>query len=148
MRDDALQTVARVASQLEPIEHRRKALVCIGAQDVCDVYLKMPKSSLLWNSWRDALSATARANASVYALNPAGVEGRFDLGQGLVDDSGGAIFGRSNDFERDAQALWEQAGHYYLLGYSSTAPPRDLHSVDISMRHSNLHVLARHFRGN
>ena len=51
-------------------------------------------------------------------------------------------------YEHDAQALWEQAGHYYLLGYTPTAHPRDLHSIDVSMERSNLHVLARHFRGD
>src|SRR5580704_11858891 len=94
MRDDALQTVARVARQLQPVVHRRKVLVCIGNRDTCDPYFEVPENSILWPSWRDALSAAARANASVYAVSPAGVESRFDLGYGLVDNSGGGDFAR------------------------------------------------------
>jgi VWFA-related protein len=148
MRDDSLQTVARVARQLQPVVHRRKVLVCIGNRDVCDPYFLMPENTLLWNSWRDALSAAARANASVYAVSPAGVESRIDLGDGLVENSGGSDFARSNDFQRDARMIWDEAGHYYLLGYTPTARPRALHSIDVSIRRSGLHVRARHRRGD
>jgi hypothetical protein len=140
MRDDSLQTVARVARQLLPVVHRRKVLVCIGNRDVCDPYFLMPANSLLWNSWRDALSATARANGSVYAVSPAGVESRIDLGDGLVENSGGGDFARSNDFGRAAKMIWDEAGHYYLLGYTPAARPRDLHTIDVSIRRSGLKV--------
>ena len=148
MRDDALQTVARVARQLLPVVHRRKVLVCIGNRDVCDPYFLMPENSLLWNSWRDALSAAARANASVYALSPAGVESRIDLGDGLVENSGGGDFARSNDFRRAAGMIWDEAGHYYLLGYTPTARPRELHTIDVSIRRSGMRVRARRRRGD
>jgi VWFA-related protein len=148
MRDDALQTVARVARQLQPVVYRRKVLVCIGNRDTCDPYFEVPENSLLWPSWRDALSAAARANASVYAVNPAGVESRVDLGDGLVDNSGGGDFVRSNDFRRAAQMIWDEAGHYYLLGYTPTARPRDLHTIDVSMRRSGLHLHVRRRRGD
>jgi VWFA-related protein len=148
MRDDALQTVARVSRQLLPVVHRRKVLVCIGNRDVCDPYFLMPENSLLWNSWRDALGAAARANASVYALSPAGVESRIDLGDGLVENSGGGDFARSNDFRRAAGMIWDEAGHYYLLGYTPTSRPRELHSIDVSIRRSGLRVRARRRRGD
>lgn len=148
MRDDLLQTVARVSRQLEPVAHRRKVLLCIGNRDVCDPYFEDPQSSMLWKSWLDALSAAARANAAVYALSPAGVESRVDLGLGLVDDSGGGDFARSNDFRRAAEMIWNEAGHYYLLGYTPTARPRDLHTIDVSMRRPGLHVRARRRRGD
>jgi VWFA-related protein len=148
MRDDSLQTVARVARQLLPVEHRRKALVCIGNRDVCDPYFLMPENSLLWNSWRDALSAAARANASVYAVSPAGVESRIDLGDGLVENSGGGDFARSNDFQRAARMIWDEAGHYYLLGYTPTARPRDLHTIDVSIRRPGMRLRVRRRRGD
>jgi VWFA-related protein len=148
MRDDSLQTVARVARQLLPVEHRRKVLLCIGNRDVCDPYFLMPENSLLWSSWRDALSAAARANASVYALSPAGVKSRIDLGDGLVENSGGGDFARSNDFGRAAGMIWDEAGHYYLLGYTPTARPRELHTIDVSVRRSGLRVRARRRRGD
>lgn len=148
MRDDSLQTVARVARQLLPVAHRRNVLVCIGNRDVCDPYFERPETSLLWDSWRDALSAAARANASVYAVSPAGVESRIDLGEGLVDDTGGGDFSRSNDFRRAAGTIWDEAGHYYLLGYTPTARPRDVHTIDVSVRRSGLHIRARRRRGD
>jgi VWFA-related protein len=148
MRDDSLQTVARVARQLEPVGHRRKVLVCIGTRDVCDPFFEQPESSLLWGAWRDALAATARANASVYSVSPAGVESRIDLGGGLVENTGGGDFVRSNDFSRSAQMIWNEAGHYYLLGYTPTARPRELHTINVSVKRSGLHVRARHRRGD
>jgi VWFA-related protein len=148
MRDDSLQTVTRVARQLLPFAHRRNVLVCIGNRDVCDPYFEQPETSLLWDSWRDALSASARANASVYALSPAGVESRIDLGEGLVEDSGGGDFSRSNDFRRAAGQIWDEAGHYYLLGYTAAVRPRDLHTIDVSVKRSGLHVRARRRRGD
>jgi len=148
MSEDAMQTIAKAARQLEPIEHRRKVLVCIGSRDVCDPYFEVPENSLLWKSWRDALVATARANVSVYVVSPGGVTGRVDLGGGLVDATGGGAFVRSNDFERSARMIWNEAGHYYLLGYVPTARARDLHSIDVSVRRSGLHVRARQKRGD
>jgi VWFA-related protein len=148
MRDDVLQTVARVARQLEPVEHRRKVLVCVGAREVCDPFLEVPESSLLWPSWRDAIATTARANASVYVVSPSGVLGRMDLGGGLVDTTGGGVFGRSNDFAREARMIWDQASHYYLLQYTPSSRRRDLHTIDVSIKRSGLRVQARHGRGD
>jgi len=148
MTDDSLQTVARVARQLEPVAHRRKVLVCIGARQVCDPFFLTPENSLVWTAWQDAMSATARANASVYYVSPAGVDSRIDLGDGLVEDTGGGDFVKSNDFRRDATMIWDEAGHYYLLGYTPTAGPRELHTIDVSVRRSGLHVHARHRRGD
>jgi hypothetical protein len=112
-------------------------LVCIGNRDVCDPYFERPETSLLWDSWRDALGAAARA-----------VESRIDLGDGLVEDSGGGDFSRSNDFRRAARMIWDEAGHYYLLGYAPTARPRDVHTIDVSVRRPGLHVRARRRRGD
>jgi hypothetical protein len=84
----------------------------------------------------------------VYAVSPAGVESRIDLGDGLVENSGGGDFARSNDFRRAAGMIWDEAGHYYLLGYTPTARSRDLHTIDVSVRRSGLHVRARRRRGD
>ncbi len=148
MTDDTLLTVARVARELEPVRHRRKALVCIGSRNVCDPYFPAPELSLLWQSWRDAISAAARANASVYVVSPSGLAGRIDLGGGLVDNTGGGEFVRSNDFARDARMIWDEAGHYYLLRYSPANRRRELHAISVSVRRSGLLVHARLGRGD
>jgi VWFA-related protein len=145
---ESLEALAKISTQLEPIEHRRKVVVCIGRRSLCDPYLEDPVDSLVWRQWRDALSATARANVSQYVVDPAGVTGRVDLGDGLVEHTGGADFVRSNNFERAVDQIWEEAGHYYLLGYAPTAHPRDLHSIHVTVKGKGLHVRARLDRGD
>ena len=93
--EESLQALTRMSRELEPIEHRRKAVVCIGRRSLCDLYLEAPENSLVWRDWRDALSATARANVSLYVVDPAGVTGRVDLGDGLVEHTGGEDFVRA-----------------------------------------------------
>jgi len=145
---ESLEVLTKISMQLEPIEHRRKVVVCIGRRSLCDPYLEDPVDSLVWAQWRDALSATARANVSQYVVDPAGVTGRLDLGDGLVEHTGGADFVRSNNFERAVDQIWEEADHYYLLGYTPTAPPRDLHSIHVDVNGKGLHVRARLDRGD
>jgi VWFA-related protein len=146
--EESLRTLTRVSRQLESIEHRRKAVVCIGRRSLCDLYLEAPENSLVWRDWRDAVSATSRANVSLYVVDPAGVNGQLDLGHGLVEHTGGADFVRSNNFERAVDRIWEEAGHYYLLGYVPTARPRELHSIDVKVKRKGLHVRARLNRGD
>jgi VWFA-related protein len=146
--EESLKALTRVSRQLEPIEHRRKAVVCIGRRSLCDLYLEAPKTSLLWPAWKDALIATARANVSLYVVDPAGVTGQVDLGLGLVDLTGGTDFVRSNNFERAVDRIWEEASHYYLIGYAPTARARELHTIDVKVKRGGLHVRARHQRGD
>jgi hypothetical protein len=84
----------------------------------------------------------------VYVVDPAGLEGRFDLGGGLVEHTGGAAFVKSNTFERAVDLIWREAGHYSLLGYSPTAVPRELHSIDVKVTRPGLRVHARESRGD
>jgi VWFA-related protein len=146
--EESLRALTRISMQLEPIEHRRKAVVCIGARNLCDLYLRVPENSLVWPDWRDALAASARANVSLYVVDPAGVIGRVDLGDGLVEHTGGADFVRSNNYERAVDQVWDEAGHYYLLGYTPTARPRPLHSIQVKVTGKGLHVRARLNRGD
>ncbi len=144
--EESLKAVARISRQLEPLEHRRKALVCIGRRELCDLYLPVPEDSLVGPFWRDALSAASRANLSVYLVDPAGVFGGVDLGSGFVEQSGGADFVRSNNFQRAVDLIWSEASHYYLLDYSTTPRKRDLHAIDVKVKTSGAHVHARRWR--
>ncbi|HEX4347608.1 MAG TPA: hypothetical protein VHZ73_08555 [Vicinamibacterales bacterium] len=146
--ENALQAVTSISRQLEPIADRRKVVICLGRRDVCDPYLATPEESLVWSYWRDALSAAARANVSVYAVDPEGVRGPIDLGDGLVDGTGGNDFARSNNFAHIAGSIWAEAGHYYLLGYTPTAKARELHAINVKVKGRGLHVRARHSRGD
>jgi hypothetical protein len=95
-----LGVVARIAAQLEPIEHRRKALVCLGLPAVCDVRPPAADSTAAFQkAWAAAIAATARTNTSVYLVDPTGLTARSGpSGIGLVRLTGGEVFGTSNDF--------------------------------------------------
>jgi hypothetical protein len=154
---------------LESVEHRHKILVCIAAGALCNTYLAPPKTySLLWPHWTKALAATARAHVSVFYVSPAGTGGfidlRFangvavpptavfadrDLGDGLVEHTGGDTFFNSNNYQRIVDRVWDEAGHYYLLGYVPVDDrPRELHSIHVRMTRRGLHVRSRRSRGD
>ena len=103
------------------------------------------------HAWRDNSSQEyigAGTFKKLYVVDPAGVTGRVDLGDGLVEHTGGADFVRSNNYERAVEQIWEEAGHYYLLGYTPTARQRDLHSIQIKVKGKGLHARARLNRGD
>jgi VWFA-related protein len=146
--ETVLRMIARIAGQLEPLDHRRKVILCLGLPSVCDV--REPQvggASVLWPSWIAALRAAARANVSVYCVDPTGARGAFRLSaDGLVQMTGGRTFAHQNDFSIAAKAIWREAGHYYLLGYWPTASKHDLRSIDVDTARKGVHVHARQRR--
>jgi VWFA-related protein len=147
--EHALKMVAKMARSLEPIEHRRKLIVCIGVRSVCDVEEPAQgAASPLWSAWVDALHATARANVSVYGVDPTGLNQRsFVRGVGLVRLTGGELFANTNDFGPPATAIWREASTYYLLGYWPPVSSKDVHSIDVKVAHKDAHVRSRQRRG-
>jgi VWFA-related protein len=144
----ALKAIARISQQLEPLDHRRKVIICLGLPSVCDVgEPSLGGTSVLWPSWVAAISAAARANVSVYCVDPTGVSGGSRMfGNGLVRLTGGEIFAHANNFAPAAEAIWREAGHYYLLGYWPAASTRDLHSIDVNVTRKGVRVHARQRR--
>ncbi len=124
-------------------------MVCVGGRALCDPYFENPEYSLARNQWRHAIVAAAQAQVAVYLVDPAGLSGRgFDLGNGLVEQTGGVAFVESNSFDRAVEAIWDEASHYYLLEYDSTSRPRELHTIRVKMRPRGLHAHARTVRGD
>ena len=142
-----LKAIAKIARQLEPIDHRRKVILCLGLPLVCDVgEPQLGGTSVLWPAWVAAIDAAARANVSVYCVDPTGAMGGLSLsGNGLVQLTGGRIF-HENDFSLAAKAIWREAGHYYLLGYWPAASKRELRSIDVHVARKGVHVRARQRR--
>lgn len=66
-------------------------------------------------------------------------------GGGLVEMTGGRLLAHENSFPPFAEAIWRDAGHYYLLGYWPTSP-RDLHSIDVRVSRKGADVHARRAR--
>ncbi len=144
-----LKTVARISAAVAANPPRRTAVVCIGGRVLCDPYFERPESSMARREWHQAIVAAARANVAVYYVDPAGVTGAgADLGYGLVDHTGGAAFTQTNTFEHAVDAIWDEAGHYYVLGYTPTTKPRDLHSIRVRATRAGLHARARLARGD
>lgn len=146
--ETVLKAVAKISQQLEPLDHRRKVILCLGLPSVCDVSEPtLGGTSVLWTAWVAALSAAARANVSVYCVDPTGVSRASGFfGGGLVRITGGEIFSGANNFEPAAEAIWREAGHYYLLGYWPAASTRDLHAIDVKVARKGVHVRARQRR--
>jgi VWFA-related protein len=146
--ETVLEAVAKISRQLEPLDHRRKVILCLGLPSVCDVAEpSLGGTSVLWPSWVAAIRAAARANVSVYCVDPTGVSGGSRaFGNGLVRMTGGEIFAHANNFAPAAEAIWREAGHYYLLGYWPAASTRDLHAIDVKVARKGVHVRARQLR--
>ena len=147
-QETVLKAIAKIARQLESIDQRRKVVLCLGLPYVCDVgEPRLGSTSLIWPAWVAAISAAARANVSVYCVDPTGARGAFHVSSGgLVQLTGGRVFAHENDFSLAAGAIWSEAGHYYLLGYWPSASTRDLHEIDVSVARKGVRVRARQRR--
>jgi VWFA-related protein len=146
--ENALTSLAKVSRTLEAIEHRRKALVCIGLSYVCNVVEPAGRGSLLWRYWVDAIGAMARANASVYSLMPNGLSNRVELANGsIADTTGGEGFRNTNDIGRVIDIVRRDTGNYYLLGYWPPASSKETHSIEVKISKRGLRVRARRIRG-
>jgi len=146
--ENALQMFAKVARTLEPIEHRRKALVCIGLPDVCSIPEPAGRTSLIWRFWLDTMGAMARANASLYSLEPNGTSQRASVSGGTIADAtGGEVFINTTDITTPIDVVRRDTGFYYLLGYWPAAVTKPLHTVEVKVNKRGVHVRARRLRG-
>lgn len=147
-REASLKAVARISGNLGAIEHRRKVILCIGLRPVCDIREPMDgRGSPLWQAWVEALSAAARANVSVYAVDPTGANQRAQpRPYGLIEMTGGSLFAKLDGLEAAHRAIWWEASRYYLLGYWPPEKRGELHSIDVKVTRKDLHVRARRRR--
>jgi hypothetical protein len=147
-REATLKAIAKISRAVEDIDHRRKVVVCIGARDVCDVTEPIDgRTSLTWPYWVEALASAARANASVYSIDPTGFSQRVgSRGYGLVALTGGELFANSNDVTPAIRSIWWEASRYYLMGYWPPATKRELHSIHVTVQRKGLIVRARQRR--
>ena len=146
--ENALKVFARVSRTLEAIEQRRKALVCVGVPAVCSMMEPASRSSVLSRYWVDAMGAMARANTSLYSLEPNGVSGSARPVSGsIADATGGDVFRNTSDITRLIDIVRRDTGNYYLLGYWPSASKSDLHSIEVKVNKRGLRVRARRYRG-
>jgi VWFA-related protein len=146
--ENALRAFGKVARTLEAIEHRRKALVCVGIPEVCSIPEPSGRTSLLWRFWIDTIGAMGRSNASIYSIEPNGASKKNPLRGGSVADvTGGEVFVNTSDVTRPMDIVRRDTGNYYLLGYWPLASGKPLHSVEVKVTKRGAHVRARRVRG-
>jgi Ca-activated chloride channel family protein len=148
--EETLSTIAGLTGQLAPVKHRRKTLVFIGSPQVfkpTETYGRQGDSTYS-SEWFDAVRAAARANVSVYVIDPEGLTGgRPDDARTFAEETGGEAFVNSNLFDRAADQIWAEAGHYYLLGYEPPPSNAKSHAIEVRVNRPGMHVRARRTRG-
>jgi VWFA-related protein len=146
--ENALRVFSKVSRTVEAIEHRRKALVCIGVAEVCSIQEPTGRTSLIWRFWIDAVGAMGRANASLYSLEPNGGSRRNAMtGGSIAEATGGEVFINTTEITRPIDIIRRDTGSYYLLGYWPMASDKPLHSVEVKVNRRGVHVRARRLRG-
>jgi VWFA-related protein len=146
----ALINIADVTTQMRAIEHRRKVLVYIGPAGILvgdtESIDRSPRDQGR-EVWMDAVQAAARANVSLYSIDPAGLtEGNtFGGFMGLAFETGGIAFLNSNLFERAVDQVWRESGTYYILGYASPGSVASdrLRQITVRVKRDGVEVRAR-----
>ncbi len=142
-----MDRIARISKDL-PDDPSRKAIVCIGPAFVFDV-IEPPQREyeLEWPHWVKALTASARANASVYAIDPKPLNGRIRINpDGLIVQTGGTVVESSNDFAAMVDQIWNETGSYYTFEYTPAGGKRELHSIEVKASRPDVRVRARRSR--
>jgi hypothetical protein len=63
-----------------------------------------------------------------------------------VQLTGGRVFAHENNFAPAGEAIWREAGHYYLINYWPAASKRDLRTIDVSVSRKGVQIRARQRR--
>ncbi len=146
--ENAMRAFAKVSRTLEAIEHRRKAVVCIGVPAVCSIQEPSSKASVLWRFWTDTVGAMSRANVSLYSLEPNGASKQNRIpGGSIADVTGGDVFVNASDLTRPIDVVRRDTGYYYLLGYWPAVSEKPLHTVEVRVGRRGTRVRARRMRG-
>jgi len=143
----ALDTISSLARQVSHVQHWRKSIVCIGRAGLFDVHVSPARPGFPYG-WLDAVHDAATADVSVYVLDPAGLSfGSYDGALGLAGETGGRAFVNTNMFGSAVDQIWQETGHYYLLGYDAgKLRKRTPHSIKVTVDKPGLEVRARRTR--
>lgn len=145
---DVLDTVARLADAFQGDSAERRAIVFIGSPFVYDVIQPQQIDyALSGPNWTRALAATARANASVYIIDPHGLQGAIRINpDGLVAQTGGTVFYNRNDIEHAMDTIWRDSSTYYSIEYEPMPGKRQLQTIRVQVERPDVTVRARRSR--
>ena len=143
--DDFLRMVMRLSDDWEKSMPRRKrAIVCIGSSAVCNIAERESTAPRdLYPNWVQALSSAARGNTTVYAAVPALAT---MTGGGLLERTGGEMFGGTIDFAASAQRMMGHLSDFYLLAYTPQASKKDLRPLSVKVSRRDVRVRTRNRR--
>ena len=145
---EVLDLVAKVSRDLMDAEAPRRAIVFVGSPWFYDIVDPIDREhSLVWPHWVSALTTAARANVSVYVIDPNGLGGRIRINpDGLVAQTGGDVFYNINDFNRAMDRVWRDTSSYYALEYVPDISKREIQEVSVKTTRPGLTVRARRSR--
>lgn len=124
---------------LAPFSNERKIVVYLGSW-----FAGIPLDDE--PAYEQLLAEAAAANVAIYPVSVRGVTGHVSLPLNILADETGGIVAHRNDFDRVMARIEEDAGSYYLLGFSPDVhdPRADrVHSLRVRVRRPGLVVQAR-----
>ena len=145
-RETALRVSAEVSQRLMAAGMRRKLVVWLGEPAVIDVEQLDERGRndfpYIWQNWQQALTLTAQANVSVYAIDPIGRGGR-SLPDGFLTKTGGDLFS-AGEVSVSIDRVMAESGSYYLLSYKAPESNRkELRDIDVRTSRRGLQIRAR-----
>lgn len=145
---DVLDLVTKLSNEMMDVETPRRAIVFVGSPWVYDVFYPiLQEGELFWPNWVKALNAAARANVSVYVIDPNGLRGNIRLNpDGLVAQTGGTVLYNINDFDRAMDRVWRDTSTYYALEYLPESSRRELQNIKVTVTRPGVKVQARRSR--
>lgn len=146
-----LDMIKSLAEQMSPVQHRRKVLVFIGSASLfspSDESAFAGRSPSLNPRYFDAIRVTGQENVTVYVIDPQGFgSGISGYDEGFAEETGGRAWVNTNNFDRAVNQIWQESGHYYLLGYRPPLNDHRLHKIEVKVAAPNTTVRARRTRG-
>jgi VWFA-related protein len=158
-----LRTLRTVADGLGGIPGRRKAILYFS-----EGLPVTPRAADLVDELSRATAAAARANVTVYAFDPRGLDLHLgtellatgvspstqlqqqrrlsaEMLRSLAEETGGAAAVETNDLGPALQRVASESSHYYLIGYAPADAARDgrYRPIEVRVKRSGLRVSAR-----
>jgi hypothetical protein len=140
-QEEFLNLTAKVAEGLKEPANHRKAILCIGMAPVCTMPARSKNDEgRKWQTWAHAMTALAKANASLYAFMPI-PQTTFDFSP--IDFTGGTAFTNAQNFTPFAQRIWAELGNHYVVEYVGQPGQKDARNVSVKTTRKNAVVHAR-----
>jgi len=149
--EHGLQMIASLSDQVANNAHRRKIFVYIG-----DAALFSPSQPSAFHDrandmtpeWAAAVRTTSRNNVSVYAIDPAGLDGvPADWTQSFSAETGGYTWSRTNNYGNAVDRIWQESASYYLMGYAAPISDNRIHKIEVKVSKPGVTIRARKARG-